>query len=271
MNKRLFATVTSRSAFCAAMLLPICSVIMCSFSAQAQDKKEEITDSTKRPELRYYVNYGYRGTNPSAINAELTKAGYPGLPDGALDLSFGYKRFYLSNWLWGFDVGGTFGATSNQRYITSSFGIYDRLWGGYRFVNTETVKVYAAAALEANLTFTNTVARRTTSFSNYLANPDNPASVLRFNVPQISIPLIVNAEIKLPRWFGESYDTFLGVYVGYSLNLYSGLPVFGDGGTYFTDAPKQPAGGLQAGISLSFDWAQAFKGQMEQFGGGKDR
>jgi len=264
MNTRLFAI--SRSAFRAALLLPMCSVLLCVLSARAQEKKEEITDTTKRPELRYYVNYGYRGSNPSAVNAELTKAGYSGLPDGALDLSFGYKRFYPSNWLWGFDVGGTFGSSSNQRYTTSSFGIYERLWGGYRFVNTDAFKVYAAAALELNYTFSNTMERRTTSFSNYLANPENPTPVLRIKVPQISIPLMVNAEFKLPRWFGESYDTFLGVYAGYSVNLFSGLPMQGDGGIYLTDAPKQPAGGFQAGISISFDWAQAFKGQMETFG-----
>lgn len=269
MNNRLFAT--SRSVFRAALLLPICTALLSAFSARAQEKKEEVVDTTKRPELRYYVNYGYRGSNPSAINAELTKAGYPGLPDGALDLSFGYKRFYPSNWLFGFDVGGTFGSSSNQRYTTSSLGIYDRLWGGYRFVNTDAFKVYAAAALEANFTFSNTIERRTTSFSNYLTNPENPAPALLFKVPQISIPLMVNAEIKLPRWFGESYDTFLGVYAGYSFNLYSGLPVLGDGGTRFTDAPNQPAGGFQAGISLSFDWAQALKGQMEALGSKEGR
>jgi hypothetical protein len=269
MNNRLFAT--SRSVFRAALLLPICTALLSAFSARAQEKKEEVVDTTKRPELRYYVNYGYRGSNPSAINAELTKAGYPGLPDGALDLSFGYKRFYPSNWLFGFDVGGTFGSSSNQRYTTSSLGIYDRLWGGYRFVNTDAFKVYAAAALEANFTFSNTIERRTTSFSNYLTNPENPAPALLFKVPQISIPLMVNAEIKLPRWFGESYDTFLGVYAGYSFNLYSGLPVLGDGGTRFTDAPNQPGGGLQAGISLSFDWAQALKGQMEALGSKEGR
>jgi hypothetical protein len=264
MNKRLFAI--SRSAFCAALLLTIGTALLCVLSAQAQEKKEEVTDTTKHPELRYYVNYGYRGSNPSAVNAELTKADYSGLPDGALDVSFGYKRFYPSNWLFGFDVGATFGGTRNQRYNTSAIGIYDRIWGGYRFVNTDAVKVYAAAAVEPNLTFTTTTERRTTSFSNYLANPVNPSPTLRFNLPQINVPLMVNAELKLPRWFGESYDTFLGFYAGYSFNLYSGLSVLGDGGTYFTDAPKQPAGGFQAGISLSFDWAQALKGQMETFG-----
>jgi hypothetical protein len=269
MNTRLFAI--SRSSFRAALLLLICTALLWGISVQAQEKKEEVADTTKRPELRYYVNYGYRGSNPSAVNAELTQAGYAGLPEGALDLSFGYKRFYPNNWLYGFDIGGTFGSSSNQRYTTSSFGIYERLWGGYRFVNTDAFKVYVAAALEANFTFTNTMERRTTSFSNYLANPENPAPVLRLKAPQISIPLMVNAEFKLPRWFCESYDTFLGVYAGYSVNLFSGLPMQGDGGMYLTDAPKQPAGGVQAGISLSFDWAQAFKGQMEVFGSKESR
>ncbi|MBL7992649.1 MAG: hypothetical protein JNN25_14515 [Candidatus Kapabacteria bacterium] len=257
---------------CALALALLVSAFCTTAFVQAQEKKEEISDTTKkdsaqRPELRYYVNYGYRGSNPSAVNAELTKAGYSGLPEGAFDFSFGYKRFYQSNWMFGFDLGATFGATNNRQFTTSSFGIYDRLWGGYRFVNTDAVKVYAAAALEANFTFTNITKIQNTSFGAYLANPVETSPALKLRATQIALPLMLNAEVKLPRWFGENYDTWLGVYAGYSLNLYPGLPVLGDGGVRFTDAPNQPAGGFMAGVSFSFNWGEALRKQLEIFGG----
>ncbi len=260
---------------CALVFVLLVSAFWNTSFVQAQEKKEEIADTTKndsakRPELRYYINYGYRGSNPSAVNAELTKAGYSGLPEGAFDFSFGYKRFYQSNWMFGFDVGASFGVTSNQQFATSSFGIYDRLWGGYRFVNTNAVKVYAAVGLEANFTFSNITKVQNTSFSTYLANPVETSPALKLRATQIAVPLMLNAEVKLPRWFGESYDTWLGVYAGYSLNLYSGLPVLGDGGVRFTDAPVQPAGGFMAGVSFSFNWGEALRNQLgTALGGGK--
>jgi hypothetical protein len=228
--------------------------------------KESTTDTTQKQELRYYINYGYRGTNPSAVNAEFSKAGLPGLPDGMIDFSAGYKRFYPSNWMWGFDFGVSFGSNQNQQYSTSVISVYERIWGGYRFVNTDAFKVYAAAALEPNFTFTTTTKNRTVSFGSYVANPAESASGVNLLIPQINIPIMLNAEIKLPNWFNEPTNTWLGFYIGYSFNAFGNLPVQGRDGTRFSDAPKQPGGGLMAGVSLSFNWGQAMRKQLEILG-----
>lgn len=261
---------------CALAVALVVGVFNADVALLAQEKKEELgnnapADSSQKQELRYYVNYGYRGSNPSAVNAEFSKFGLPGLPDGMFDISAGYKRFYPSNWMFGFDFGVSLGFNRNQQYSTSVISIYDRIWGGYRFVNTDAVKVYAAAALEPNFTFTTTTKNRTVSFGSYLANPAENASGVNLLIPQINIPFMLNAEIKLPNWFNEPTNTWLGLYAGYTINAFGNLPVQGRDGAQFSDAPKQPGGGFMAGVSLSFDWGQFFKKQMETLSQGSEK
>lgn len=238
-------------------------------SGTGQEHPTYDNDSTKKDELRYYFNYGYKAINPSAINLELSKAGYSGLPSGLIEFSFGYKRFSESNWMYGFDVGVGFGGTSNSEFSTGSFNILERLWGGYRFINTESVKIYGATGLEIGGTFTTITKFQSTSFSNYLANPIDNSPRLQFNSFSFGVPVMLNAEIKLPRIFQEKSDTWLGVYAGYVFNLSENAPVRCANGVLLTNAPNQPGGGFMAGISLSFDWAQVWRENIGLLAGEK--
>ncbi|MCU0425500.1 MAG: hypothetical protein MUF71_07735 [Candidatus Kapabacteria bacterium] len=249
-------------------LLLICAATMLS----AQEKKE--SDSTKSEgaknvELRYYVNYGYRGQNAGAINLELSKVGMPDMPSGMFDVSFGTKRFFESNWMVGFDFGVTLGGTRNTQFSNSTIGIYEKIWGGYRFVNSESVKMYGAIGIEPYLGLSTISRNQTTSFANYLANPTESAPPVRFTTLGFNLPIMLNAEIKLPRLFNEKTDTWLGIYAGYIHNLTGNMPLSSGNGVRFTDAPRQPEGGFIAGISLSFDWVQAWRESMSSLLGEK--